>query len=123
MTSLEKSVISINSNGNEQTYDSIGLAAKHMLTLEKYKNYNEVSVRSNISSICGGTSNRKICCGLEWKYKPIKTFDFIKDCVPIVSRIRFPVFFEPSCKRSLSFSNICSSKFLVFFYKHTTTIC
>jgi len=79
MTSLEKSVISINSNGNEQTYDSIGLAAKHMLTLEKYKNYNEVSVRSNISSICGGTSNRKICCGLEWKYKPIKTFDFIKE--------------------------------------------
>ena len=76
MTSLLKAVISINSDGKEQTYDSISLAAKFMVTLEKFKDCNEKSMRVNITSVCMG--KRKLCCGLSWKYKSIETFEFIE---------------------------------------------
>ena len=78
MTSILKPVISIDSKGNEKTYDSISLAAKFMVTLEKFKDCNESSIISNISGICKGSGTRKLCCGLSWKYKTIETFEFIE---------------------------------------------
>jgi hypothetical protein len=80
MTSLLKAVISTDLDGKEQTYDSISLAAKFMLTLEKFKDYNVKSIRTNISNICrGDKSNRNVCCGFSWKFKPVETFEFIEN--------------------------------------------
>ena len=76
MTSLLKPVISIDSEENEKTYDSVSLAAKFMVTLEEFKDCNESSIRSNISVVCRG--KRNTCCGLSWKYKTIETFEFIE---------------------------------------------
>jgi hypothetical protein len=79
MTTLLKSVISVDSNGNERVFDSISSAADYMLSLEEYRHCNKPSMRSNISSACNPTQSRKSCCGLGWKYAPTTPFIFVKE--------------------------------------------
>jgi len=79
MTSLLKSVISIDDDGTERVYDSIGSASEYMLSLEEYKHMKKTSVRSNISSVCNNTQSRRLCCGRTWKYAPTQPFVFVKE--------------------------------------------
>lgn len=64
MTTLTKKVKSINSNNEEQIYDSIGQAANNMIELEKYKNFSIHNIRGNISQVCNG--KRNVCCDRKW---------------------------------------------------------
>jgi len=64
MTTLTKKVKFINSNNEEQIYDTITEAANNMIELEKYKNFSIHSIRANISQVCNG--KRNLCCDRKW---------------------------------------------------------
>lgn len=66
MTTLTKKVKSINSNNEEQIYDSITEAANKMIELEKYKNFSIYNIKGNISQVCN--RKRNFCCDRKWVF-------------------------------------------------------
>jgi hypothetical protein len=66
MTILTNKVKSINSNNEEQIYDSITEAANKMIELEKYKNFSIYNIKGNISQVCNG--KRNFCCDRKWVF-------------------------------------------------------
>jgi len=66
MTTLTKKVKSINSNNEEQIYDSITEAANKIIELEKYKNFSIYNIKGNISQVCNG--KRNFCCDRKWVF-------------------------------------------------------
>lgn len=66
MTTLTNKVKSINSNNEEQIYDSINEAANKMKELEKYKNFSIYNIKGNISQVCNG--KRNVCCDRKWVF-------------------------------------------------------
>ena len=65
-TITKKKVKSINSNKEEQIYDSITQAAKNIIKFEKYKNFKIESIISGITKVCNG--KRKHCCDRKWVF-------------------------------------------------------